>query len=81
MAFDDGRSRDTPLVEAGEGEEIVLARLDLDSLREWRSTEVWGVGHRRPETYRRLVEPEDAKRVWPGLGPGNDCGRPTGGGE
>jgi predicted amidohydrolase len=41
-AFDDaGGGRDTTMVEAGEGEEIVLARLDLDRLRRWRRREAW----------------------------------------
>jgi predicted amidohydrolase len=52
----DGASRDTLVVRAGAGEEISLARFDLDELREWRRSEVWGGGHRRPTTYGRLVD-------------------------
>ena len=52
----DGAGRDTLVVRAGPGEEISLARFDLDELREWRRTEVWGGAHRRPATYGRLVE-------------------------
>ena len=33
---DDGESRDTLVVRAGEAEEIALARFDLDELRAWR---------------------------------------------
>lgn len=51
----DGGSRDTQLVRAGEGEEIALARFDLDELRAWREQEVWGTRFRRPELYGRLV--------------------------
>ena len=52
----DGAGRDTLVVRAGADEEICLARFDLDELREWRRTEVWGGRHRRPTTYWRLVE-------------------------
>jgi len=52
----DGGSRDTLVVRAGGAEEICLARFDLDELREWRRTEVWGAAHRRPRSYGRLVE-------------------------
>ena len=45
---DDGESRDTLVVRAGEDEEICLARFDLDELRAWREREVWGMKYRRP---------------------------------
>jgi predicted amidohydrolase len=55
MVFAHGRSRDACVVEAGEDEEIVLARLDLDALRAWRRSEVWGQGGRRPRAYGVLT--------------------------
>ena len=63
VAFDpiaygpDGVSRDTTIVRAGGQEEIVPARIDLDALRAWRETEVWGGRFRRPSLYGRLTEP------------------------
>jgi predicted amidohydrolase len=52
----DGASRDTLVVRAGGDEEICLARLDLEEVREWRRTEVWGGAYRRPRRYGRLVD-------------------------
>jgi predicted amidohydrolase len=52
----DGESRDVLVVRAGGDEEICPARFDLDEVREWRRTEVWGAAHRRPRSYGRLVE-------------------------
>jgi len=49
-------SRDTLVVRGGEGEEIVLARFDLEELRDWRRREVWGGKYRRPSLYGRLLE-------------------------
>ena len=53
---DDGESRDTLVVRAGEAAEIALARFELDALRAWREREVWGMKYRRPQSYGRLVE-------------------------
>ena len=59
MAFDErGESRDTTVAEAGEGETILFARLDLDELRTWRAREVWGPAYRRPAAYGRLTRPD-----------------------
>jgi len=56
VAFDkEGRSLDTTVVVGGEGEEIVLARFDLDVLRAYREREVWGDAYRRPSLYARLA--------------------------
>jgi len=56
IAFDaEGRSRDTRVCEAGEAEDVLVVRLDLEALREWRRREVWGEQCRRPETYGALV--------------------------
>lgn len=53
---EDEVSRDTLVARAGDGEEVCLARFDLDELRDWRRREVWGAKHRRPSLYGRLVE-------------------------
>ncbi len=56
MAFDgQGRSHDTLVVEAGEAEGVYLAAFDLDSIREYRSKEVWGNAFRRPHRYGPLT--------------------------
>jgi len=57
MAFNStGGSRDMRLVEAGPGEGIYLADLDLNRLRAYRNKEVWGNAFRRPRLYGPLVE-------------------------
>ena len=48
-------SRDTLLIEGGNGEEILLAEFDMDMLRQYRSTEVHGNAYRRPEKYKFLL--------------------------
>lgn len=48
-------SRDTLLIEGGEGEDILLAEFDMDMLRQYRSTEVHGNAYRRPEKYKLLL--------------------------
>jgi predicted amidohydrolase len=56
MAFTaDGKSRDTCLVEAGAEEGIILAEFDLDALRAWRASEVWGNAFRKPGRYGMLT--------------------------
>jgi predicted amidohydrolase len=52
--------RDPLIVEAGEVEGIVLAPFNLDDMRHWRTTEVWGNAYRRPELYGSLVSLEVA---------------------
>ena len=49
-------SRDTRILEAGEGEGIYLAELNLDMLQEYRKREVHGNAYRRPEKYGILTE-------------------------
>ena len=57
MAFDArGHTRDMRLVEAGPGEGIYLADLDLDSLHAYRKKEVWGNAFRKPRLYHDLQE-------------------------
>jgi predicted amidohydrolase len=49
-------SRDTCVFEAGEGEGVYTAELDVDMLREYRRREVWGMKNRRPELYGEISE-------------------------
>ncbi|HUZ03301.1 MAG TPA: carbon-nitrogen hydrolase family protein [Thermomicrobiaceae bacterium] len=56
----DGRQRDTLVVEAGEREGIYPALFDLDELRDYRERETWGNAFRRPHRYGRLTSPEVA---------------------
>ena len=49
-------SRDTCVFEAGEGEGVYVAELDVDMLREYRHREVWGCKNRRPEVYGIISE-------------------------
>lgn len=59
MAFgENGKSRDTLVIEAGEAEGVYLAPFDLTSLREYRRHEVWGNAFRRPGCYGLLSSPE-----------------------
>jgi predicted amidohydrolase len=51
-------SRDTILVEAGEGEGIHIADIDLTALREYRKREVWGNAYRKPRSYDKLISLE-----------------------
>jgi N-carbamoylputrescine amidase len=55
VAFDAAGSL---LVQAGEGEGIFMACFDLDRLREYRSTTVWGNAFRRPHRYGLLTSME-----------------------
>jgi len=51
----DGEPRDTLIVEAGEGEAIVVASFDMDSIRGYRQRETWGNAYRRPRLYSLLT--------------------------
>jgi predicted amidohydrolase len=53
--YDEGGSRDPLVVRAGPDAAVVPARFDLDELRSWRRTEVWGGAYRRPHLYGKLV--------------------------
>ncbi len=57
MAYRPGStaSRDTLLVEAGEGEGIYMASFPLEDMREYRADEVHGNAYRRPQTYELLL--------------------------
>lgn len=48
-------SRDTCILQAGGGEGIYIAELDLEQLRIYRKTEVHGNAYRRPKKYGLLV--------------------------
>ena len=54
---DDGLSRDMCVAEGGEDEGIVIARCDLDQLRDYRRSEVQGNAYRHPTKYGLLVDP------------------------
>jgi predicted amidohydrolase len=59
IAFDEeGRSRDTLILESGEQEGIYVAPFDLDALREYRSREAWGNSYRKPCAYQALTSTE-----------------------
>lgn len=53
----DGGSRDTLVVEAGEGEGIYLASFPLDDMRAYRAREIHGNAYRRPQRYGALASP------------------------
>jgi predicted amidohydrolase len=50
-----GRPREQLLFEAGDDEDVYLATLDLDALREYRARETMGDAYRKPRAYRRLT--------------------------
>lgn len=49
-------SRDTCILQAGGGEGIYIAELDLEQLRSYRKSEVHGNAYRRPKKYGLLVD-------------------------
>lgn len=56
VVFDEqGKARDTRIIEAGESEGVYLARFDLDKLRAYRTRETWGNAFRRPHRYGLLT--------------------------
>ncbi len=57
MAYRPGKhgSRDTLIVEAGEGEGIYMADFPMDEIRDYRSREVHGNAYRHPRKYKQLV--------------------------
>lgn len=58
VAFVDGKSRDTTIVEADESEGIFYARFDMDRIRDYRARETWGNAFRRPHRYDALGSKE-----------------------
>jgi len=55
IAFGEGWSRDMLIVEAGESEGIYIADFDVEKLRDYRSSEVWGNAFRKPHAYEALT--------------------------
>ena len=51
-----GGSRGTSILQAGEGEGVYIARLDLEQLRAYRACEAHGNAWRHPKKYGLLVE-------------------------
>lgn len=71
MAYNDaGRPRDTLLAMGGPDRDIVLARFDLEGLRDWRRRETWGACYRRPSAYvddgDEAITPEFRRTDWQG---------------
>ncbi len=57
VRFDrEGNALDHKLVEAGEGEELLLASFDLDALRAYRAHECAGDAYRKPAFYKALSD-------------------------
>jgi predicted amidohydrolase len=52
---EEGRALEHKLVEAGEEEDAVIAELDLEALRTYRTRETWGDAYRKPDSYGSLV--------------------------
>lgn len=50
-----GAMRDMTVATGGHSEELVLAEVDLDRLREYRAREVWGPNHRHPGLYEPIA--------------------------
>ncbi len=59
-----GQPRDQLVFEAGDGEGVYLATLDLEALREYRGRETMGDAYRRPGAYRRLITDEHGVPVF-----------------
>lgn len=55
---DESGSRDTCILQAGEAEGIYIAELNLNQLREYRKSEVFGNAYRHPKKYTLLTRSE-----------------------
>ena len=53
----EGEALETVVCEAGGGEELAFATLDLEAIRAYRKNAVWGPPFRRPELYAGLTDP------------------------
>ena len=52
-----GRTRETPILDAGEEAGIYYCDFDLDEIRAYRANAIWGPGARRPAAHAaRLAE-------------------------
>ncbi len=59
IAFgEDGTSRDTVLIEAGEEEGIFVAEFDMTEIRDYRKRQSWGNAYRKPLAYKALTSLE-----------------------
>jgi len=59
-----GQPRDQLIFEAGDGEDVYFATLNLDALREYRKRETMGDAYRKPSAYRRLMSDEQSVPVF-----------------
>jgi predicted amidohydrolase len=48
-------ARDTLIIEAGEAEGIYIAEFDIEKIRYYRKSEVWGNAYRKPRKYSLLI--------------------------
>lgn len=55
---DEGSSRDTLIVEAGEAEGIYIASFPIDEMRQYRNSEVHGNAYRHPSKYKLITSDE-----------------------
>ena len=53
----EGEALETVISEAGGGEEMAFATLDIEAIRAYRKNAVWGPHFRRPELYTGLTDP------------------------
>lgn len=47
----DGKYREMNVLELDNSEQIGIAEIDLDELRNYRNSEVWGIKYRKPNVY------------------------------
>ena len=53
-----GEAVDPLMLQAGDEEDIFVADFDLDRLRDYRASEVWGNAFRKPRSYAGLTSPD-----------------------
>lgn len=51
----DENARNTLVIEAGEMEGVYMAFFDLEELRDYRESEVWGNSYRKPSLYNEII--------------------------
>ena len=59
-----GQPRDQRVFEAGDGDDVYFATLDLEALRRYRERETMGDAYRKPRAYRRLMSDQRAVPVF-----------------
>jgi predicted amidohydrolase len=57
VAWRNGKSIDTLIAKAGEGEEMLLATFDMDDIRDFRTTESWRMDYRRARAMASRPQP------------------------